>query len=176
MQNGKKKKIYQIYPVPITLSISWYYLPLSPLSFYSGLFHLWISRHPLLQIGISVKKRKQNGIQCTVLMRWPFWAVLFGTTQFAKVSVLVYRVERVKKIYFTATFGLDIWCVSYFTRQFMEMLSHNYWEIQVNMTSLLSVIIHLQHTMLLCFWQLSESCFLFGSLHRRRIFENCCHD
>ena len=50
----------------------------------------------LLQTGISVKHQQQNGKQCRSWWDGSLWAVSSGSTLFAKASVLVCRVVRVK--------------------------------------------------------------------------------
>ena len=71
-------------------------LTFSPLSFWHGLFHLWIWTHPMLQIGVSVKIQRQNGEQYRPRWDSSLQALSSGSALFAKVSVLVCRNGRVK--------------------------------------------------------------------------------
>ena len=63
--------------------------------FWSRLFQLWISKYPLLQLGMSVKKRKQNGKQSRSWWNCSLWAISSRCKLFAKVLALVSRAEWV---------------------------------------------------------------------------------
>ena len=69
------------------------HLIFSPLSFWSGLFHLRIGVCPLLLIGMLVKSKTRMA-KCGSRWYGSLWVVSSGSTLFAKESVSVSRVER----------------------------------------------------------------------------------
>ena len=87
-----------IFRISHTCPISWYrtVLTLSPLSFWSGLFHLRIWICPLLQVGMLAINQDQNGKPCGFRWDGSLWTVLSISTLFERECVSVYRIERVK--------------------------------------------------------------------------------